>query len=239
MRFRFTAFDLLYLNGEDLTTHPLTARRAKLEQFFGPCASWPLPMPFGISDGQLARDHSQFKVLFQHFRNQGYEGAIAKNQQAPYHMGRRTNDWLKKKPEITLDLPLTGAFWSGREGAQPDFGAFRIACRSEAEGRWIDVGTVASLDVQTNQQLAQRIIGGSLFTGRTLTHDSADGKRSGFELTPEIMVTIRFEGVLRGTGGSYSLRDPRIVAIRSEEMTPLDADTAETIEGLFLRERLA
>jgi len=80
---------------------------------------------------------------------------------------------------------------------------------------------------------------GNLFTGRTLTHDSAQGQRAGFEVMPEIMVTVQFEGVVRDKGDSFSLRDPRIVAIRNEELTPDDADTAETIEGLYLRERLA
>ena len=239
VRFRFTAFDLLYLNGQDLTGLPQTQRRQKLEQVFGPCAGWPLPMPFGISDGQMASDHSQFKVLFQHFRNQGFEGAIAKNQHAPYHMGRRTSDWMKKKPEITLDLPITGAYWSGREDGQPSFGSFRLSTRSEADGTWSEVCTVNALDAQTNQQLAHRIMSGNLFTGRTLTHDSAQGKRAGFEVIPEIMVTVQFEGVVRDKGDSFSLRDPRIVAVRNEELTPDDTDTAETIEGLYLRERLA
>jgi len=239
VRFRYTAFDLLYLNGQDLTDLPLTERRLKLEQLFGPCASWPLPMPFGISDGQLARDHNQFKVLFQHFRNQGFEGAIAKKQDAPYQMGRRTSDWMKKKPEITLDLPITGAFWSGREDGQPNFGSFRLSARSQTDNSWREVCTVNALDAQTNQQLAERIMSGNLFTGRTLTHDSAQGKRAGFEVMPEIMVTVQFEGVVRDKGDSFSLRDPRIVAIRNEELTPDDADTAETIEGLYLRERLA
>ena len=40
-------------------------------------------MPILLSEGQMAETREDVNRLFQHFRNQGYEGIIAKDLEAP------------------------------------------------------------------------------------------------------------------------------------------------------------
>lgn len=83
----FYAFDLLYLDGQDLRMHPLSERRQLLE-----------PIVFGrtsairFSEEVHADGDSFFKVACEH----GLEGIIAKRRDAPYRSGRRP-EWLKIK----------------------------------------------------------------------------------------------------------------------------------------------
>ena len=78
MNLKYAAFDLLYLNGQDVTGLPLGKRRALLQQLLTPVTMMPLAIPLSISEGQMAETKDDVNRLFHHFRAQGYEGIIAK-----------------------------------------------------------------------------------------------------------------------------------------------------------------
>ena len=74
-----------------------------------------------------------------------------------------------------------------------------------------------------------------LLTGRRIERPSASGVRPGLELRPNIVVTLRFEGIIRESAtGNLRMRDPKIVAIRSDK-TIQEVDSMQTIEGLYLK----
>src|SRR6185295_1449165 len=52
---RFAAFDLVYLEGMDLTRRPLAERRTRLQQLIAPLSAMPTPIPITLSEGQLAQ----------------------------------------------------------------------------------------------------------------------------------------------------------------------------------------
>ena len=98
---RYAAFDLIYLNGGDLTGLPLSERRRMLGVLLAPVTSFPLPVPVTMSEGQLAENREDVNRLFYHFRAQGYEGIITKDLGGHYLLAERDRSWLKRKPEIT------------------------------------------------------------------------------------------------------------------------------------------
>ena len=56
---------------------------------------------------------------------------------------------------------------------------------------------------------------------------------------PSIVITIRFEGINRDpVTGKLSLRDPKLLALRSGRATA-EADIMATIEELYLRQHVA
>ena len=81
------AFDLLELDGEDLTALPNVQRKDRLR---------------ALIDGSDARLHyaehivGAGEALFGRMCREGYEGIVSKRADAPYR-GRRTTDWLKIK----------------------------------------------------------------------------------------------------------------------------------------------
>jgi bifunctional non-homologous end joining protein LigD len=83
----FYAFDLLSLDGEDLTSLPLTERKERLAQ---------------LLDGHVGRIHysdhiiGKGEALFDKFCSAGLEGIISKRADARY-VGSRNGTWLKTK----------------------------------------------------------------------------------------------------------------------------------------------
>jgi bifunctional non-homologous end joining protein LigD len=83
----FYAFDLLYLNGRDLTPAPLSERRKALETI--------VPGQQGLI--RLSEEiEGDGKVLLEHACKLGLEGIIGKRRDKPYRPGR-TGDWIKAK----------------------------------------------------------------------------------------------------------------------------------------------
>lgn len=238
VRLRFAAFDVIYLNGLDLTPETLRARRQKLQMLVAPLANMPLPIPVSLAEGQMAGSKEDLNRLYQHFRSQGYEGILTKNLDAPYRLATRDPGWLKRKPEVTLDLVVLGAVLAvtSKERAGV-FGSYVIGARTP-DGAYEDVGDVAGVDVHRDRQIQQIVMGEGLVTGRRIERASASGTRPGFELTPHLVVTVRFEGTIRDpVSGAVKLRDPKLVAIRADK-TPPEADTTKTLEEMHLRERV-
>ena len=102
------AFDLLRLDGEDLTRQSWTQRRAALEAI--PDPSWQLSPVYDDGDALVAAT-----------REQGLEGVIAKRRGSRYQPGVRSPDWLKlvhRRTQVALVggwRPVTSM--AGRIGA--------------------------------------------------------------------------------------------------------------------------
>ncbi|APR81194.1 ATP-dependent DNA ligase [Minicystis rosea] len=235
---KFAAFDLIYLNGRDLTSFPLHERRRVLGGLLAPLGGFPLPVPLSMSEGQLAEDRDDVNRLFYHFRAQGYEGVIAKDLAGAYRLAERDPTWLKRKPEITLDLVLLGAVFAVTSKDNVGiFGSYVIGAR-RPDGSFEDVGDVAGVDKIRDAEIQSEIVRDGLATGRRVERKSASGVRAGLELLPRIVVTVRFEGIARDTGdGRLALRGPKLVAIRADKPAG-EADTTAEIEALYLRQRV-
>ena len=239
LQVKFAAFDLLYLNGQDLTSRPLHQRRQVLQSLLQPMASFPLPVPLQVADGQLAGDKDDVSRLYGHFRSQGYEGIIAKDPNGPYLLSQRDPSWLKRKPAITLDLVLLGAVFAVTEKKTAGvFGSYVIGARS-ADGGYVDVGDVAGVDVQRDAQIQQEIMREGLITGQRIERKSMSGVRPGMELRPHMVVTVRFEGIVKDSATQeLKLRDPKLVHIRSDK-SALEADSVKDIETLWIRQTMS
>lgn len=235
---KFAAFDLIYLNGRDLTPLPLHERRRYLGLVVAPITSYPLPVPLSMSEGQLAENRDDVNRLFYHFRAQGYEGVIAKDLEGTYRLAERDPSWLKRKPEITLDLVLLGAVFAVTSKENVGiFGSYVIGAK-KPDGTFEDVGDVAGVDRVRDTEIQGEIVRDGLATGRRIERKSASGIRAGLELVPRIVVTVRFEGIARDVEtGRLALRGPKLLAIRADKHAG-ETDSTTTIEEIYLRQRV-
>jgi bifunctional non-homologous end joining protein LigD len=78
------AFDLLALDGLDVTALPLTDRRSALESLGLASRHWQVPPAY--DDGDVLRRATEA---------QGLEGVVSKRRSSTYRPGQRTEDWLK------------------------------------------------------------------------------------------------------------------------------------------------
>ncbi len=235
---KFAAFDLIYLNGRDLTSRPLSERRQWLASLVTPLAAAPLPIPISLSEGQLANNKDDVNRLYHHFRAQGYEGIITKDLNGPYCLATRDPSWMKRKPQITLDLVLLGATYAVTTKQQAGlFGSYVIGAW-RADGTFEDVGDVAGVDRERDAEIQREIMRDGLLTGRRIERPSASGTRPGVELRPSIVVTVKFEGIVRDdVTKRLSLRDPKIAMIRSDKSAH-EADRLDALQEIYLRQRV-
>lgn len=234
---RYAAFDLLHLDGVDLTSRPLAERRQRLGALLATVGSWPLPIPLTVAEGQTATGEADVKRLYEHFRRQGYEGIVAKDPQSPYRLATRDPSWQKRKPEVTLDLVLIAAVLAVTTKERAGmFGSYVLGARGE-DGALEDVGDVAGIDRERDLEIQQAILREGLLTGQRIERAGVSGVRPGFELVPFLVGTVKMSGVIKDPAGKPRLRDPKLVALRPDK-TPQEADTTLALEELFLRQNL-
>ena len=109
-------FDLLYLDGRDLTALPLLARKEALAKLFG------AKIHAGGSDLIRYSEHwiGQGDELFDKACQTGLEGIISKRLDQPYRPGR-SRDWLKIKCVHSQEFVIAG--FTDPAGSRSEFGA--------------------------------------------------------------------------------------------------------------------
>jgi DNA ligase-1 len=119
-------FDILFLDGEDLTSRPFLHRRAVLEETVVRTPKTEIvPM---LRTGSP----SEIETFMEKAVTEGSEGVMIKNIDSVYRAGARGFEWVKLKREYkaeiadTFDLAIVGAF-HGRGRRAGTFGAYLCA----------------------------------------------------------------------------------------------------------------
>ncbi|GAA5150967.1 hypothetical protein GCM10025768_16750 [Microbacterium pseudoresistens] len=95
---RYHLFDLLRLDGHDLTGLPLRDRRELLERIAeGAVDAVVVPPRFDDVDAAIETT-----------KRLGLEGIVAKNPDSPYRAGRRSPDWIKVKHTLMQEVVIVG-----------------------------------------------------------------------------------------------------------------------------------
>src|SRR5918996_3970492 len=128
----FFAFDLMYLDGYDLTEVPLLERKQALEELLDPAIGPTTPLQ--ISEHVLG----QGRAFFEQTNQLGLEGVISKRADAPYQQ-TRTRSWLKIKCRQSEEFTVVGY---SRSEAAGGIGALLLAERDDGGLRYVGrVGT--------------------------------------------------------------------------------------------------
>ncbi len=127
----YIVFDLLYLDGQNLTGRPLVERRKLLEECVVPTDQIQVSP---ITEGEGV-------ALFEAAKEQGLEGVMAKRLSSPYLLGDRSKDWLKVKVTFDGDVVIVG--WTEGEGSRAgSLGSLMMAVYHEGDLRYMgNVGT--------------------------------------------------------------------------------------------------
>jgi DNA ligase D-like protein (predicted ligase) len=127
----FFLFDLLYLDGEDLSTRPLIERKERLARLLPQTGS-----PLHYSDHQIGLG----PAFYEKACPLGVEGIVSKRADAPYVPGNR-GLWLKVKCLNREEFVVIG--WTDPEGARPFLGALLLGYYDPA-GRLTYAGRVGT-----------------------------------------------------------------------------------------------
>jgi bifunctional non-homologous end joining protein LigD len=190
-------FDLLVLDGSDLTRLPLRERKRMLRMVMT------FRDPVRYSDHQ----YTEGERLLRKACEWGWEGLIAKRAEAPYRPGRRSEDWLKFKCLREQELVVGG--FTDPSGARVGFGALLLGYYDGGRLRYAGkVGT--GFDEQTLRALRRRF---EELTCARPPFAEPVRERGAHWLRPEIVAQIGFTEWTR----DGRLRHPRFLGLREDK----------------------
>jgi DNA ligase D-like protein (predicted ligase) len=191
------AFDITWLDGEDVRDRPLTERKRLLRD----------ALSFGGALRLSAHRRENGQEYFEEACRKGWEGLIAKRADSRY-TSARSKDWLKFKCERGQELVIGG--YTPPQGSRQVLGALLVGYFADGKLRYagkvgtgFDQGTLADL----GKRLAPLVRGGSPFTER-LT-----GVAGATWVEPELVAEVGFTEWTR----HGRLRHPRFQGLRFDK----------------------
>jgi ATP-dependent DNA ligase len=194
-RTAYHVFDILWLDGRDVTSLPLVARRELLE-------SLPLETPLlrvsSLEDAQP----------WERACREGWEGVIAKRRDAPYEH-RRSKHWLKMKCEATQEFVVGG--FTDPQGGRVGLGALLVGYFDADD--FVFAGKVGTgFDTKLLLDLRARLDAREI-TDAPFTRAVGLPRVRAHWVRPEIIVQVSFiEWTVNG-----KLRHSRLLGVRSDK----------------------
>ncbi|GAA4670949.1 non-homologous end-joining DNA ligase [Gordonia humi] len=180
---RYLVFDVLELNGTDLTSTPWDRRRQILDELEPIISSASIAEVPGLLPGPGAD-------AAEHARANGWEGVVAKRRASTYQPGRRSADWRKHKNWNDIEV-VVGGYRPGRGGRSGTIGSLLVGLPAEGGLRYVGRVGTGFTDSDLDALLAELeplIIGRSPFIG-TLDRPVAS---SATWVLPKLVADVRF-----------------------------------------------
>ena len=209
-------FDLLYLDGADLTVEPLSVRAGLLGDRLP--ASLIVPRIVTSKPGEAA-------AFLEEALRRGHEGIMAKAPGALYEAGRRGRSWLKVKSAHTLDLVVLAVEWGSGRG-RGKLSNIHLGARDPASGGFVMLGK--TFKGMTDEILAWQT---KTFLEMAIARDDWT-----VHVRPEVVVEIAFNDVQASPHypGGLALRFARVKRYRPDK-TPDQADTIAAVREIYRR----
>jgi DNA ligase-1 len=240
----FVAFDLLYVDGKDLTHQSYTARRTELANRIKGGGR------LQLSDGELVETAEQLQSFFDTSLEHGHEGVVAKRLDSGYEPGARNYNWIKLKRAYqselndTVDVVLVGYLLGRGYRARFGIGSLLGAVYDEATDTFKSIGKIGSGLSDENWVRMK-----SLLDTQRVNHKPArvDSRLiPDVWIEPQFVVTVLADEITRSPihtaaqdeqGRGLALRFPRVVDFIRDDKSPEDATTTKEIEEMFSQQR--
>lgn len=212
-------FDLLYINGEDITQKNTVERVNLLEQKFKGVDN-----SLRVADTLRISSVNDLKNVFDEYVEMGLEGLIVKQFEGGYKAGKRNFEWIKLKKSMdrglvdTVDMVVVGYYYGSGRRAELGIGALLGAVYNEKENRYdaiCKVGTGISDDLF--KEILEELKGIEVLK-KTKDVAVTDTLEPDVWVKPKFVITVDADEVTRdiskdkeGVGSGLSLRFPRLV----------------------------
>ena len=237
---RLMAFDVLLIDGNDLTRAPYTERRAALEAAIKPQVGLGGIQPSTVI---YTEDPDEIVTFYEESLVEGLEGIVAKRLDGTYEAGKRGFNWIKLKRSYntelrdTVDCVIVGYYYGKGRRAAWGIGSLLVSAYDKATDTFPTVTRVASgLSDQGWRDLCARLEADRIphpdpRVISIITPDLWVVPRYVVELQADEVSRSQMHPAGRSDGGpGYALRFPRIVKERPDR-SPEDAtSTLEVIE---------
>jgi bifunctional non-homologous end joining protein LigD len=195
-------FDLLRLDGEDLTGRPLEERRALLEE-----------LPLGDSTWQVPAAYDDGDMLFDATLQQGLEGVVSKRRTSRYRFDQRSEDWRKLAHRHRGSFVVGG--WRPQVGTPDRLAALLVGEMTPDGLRYrgrVGSGIAGATSSRLAALLAPLAADASPFADEVPRVDAAGT----FWVEPRVVVDVDTHGL-----GYERLRQPSFQGVR-DDLSPED-----------------
>ena len=215
-------FDVLCVNGDDLTFHSFKERRKIIEQLFSDTINC------HPSDGVYVTSGKEITDYFQSRLSNGFEGIIAKDLEAPYVAGARKFAWIKLKKSYgksvdTADVVIVGYYEGKGHRAQFEFGGLLTAVYNENKEKFESIARIGSGFTEQQMVELKEELSKIEIKNKPLNLDS--------EIVPDHwvslkhVITVAFDEITKSPmhtcaktqGKGYALRFPRMIELRIDK----------------------
>ena len=234
------AFDLLYLNGKDITLLPYSERRKRLEKIIH-------SENLVIRKAQVRVMSSASEILefFNEAISEGLEGLMLKKLDAPYKAGGRGFHWIKFKRSQsgaltdTVDCVLLGVYTGKGKRTEFGVGGLLVGIYDEKKDEFVTISRVGTgltdEEFRTVNKLAEK---------SRVSHKPARVNSKiepSFWVEPKEVLEIYADEITKSPihtageeeGIGYALRFPRLVKFRGADKRAEDATTVSEIKKLY------
>ena len=208
----YYVFDVLYLNGYDLTRFPLEDRKAVLRAIIPNNQGW-----IRYSDHVESRGIEFFNAV----SKRGLEGIVAKQRKSPYQQVR-SRYWLKIKTQHTEHFVVAG--FTPPDGSRKYFGALVLGLY-DGNGDLIHVGRAGGgFDDETLKDVWEQMK--SLVTPKSALKEIPAEVRKSTWVRPQLVCEVRFTEWT----STRQLRAPVFQGLR-DDIDPSDCRFEDVIPG--------
>jgi DNA ligase-1 len=211
-------FDILYLEGKDLTQEDTQKRIGILEKEFGD-----IDNSLRVAETLELSSVKELKETFDKYIKQGLEGVIVKQLEGGYSAGKRNFEWIKLKKSMdrglidTVDMVVVGYYYGSGRRAELGIGALLGAIYNEEENRY---DAICKIGTGISDELFKEILE-NLKDFETLkkTKDVAvnEDLKPDVWVRPHFIITVDADEVTKDisksndVGNGLSLRFPRLI----------------------------
>ncbi len=234
-------FDLLYLNGKDITQKPYKERRKLLESIIvkeNPTIR--------ISEERVLHRAYEITDFFNEAISEGLEGLMLKKLDSPYIAGGRGFHWIKFKRsqagQLTdsVDCVLLGVYLGKGKRTEFGVGGLLVGVYDEKKDEFVSISRIGT--GLTDEEFRKvNEISKHLRIDHKPARVNSDITPS-FWTEPKIVLEIQADEITRSPihtagrdkeGLGYALRFPRLVKFREEDKRAEDATTISEVIKLY------
>jgi bifunctional non-homologous end joining protein LigD len=201
-RLLYYVFDLLHLDGFDLTQAPIEERKDLLRRLLARA---------GRGGRILYSEHmtGNGPAVFEQACVMGLEGIVSKRSSSPYRPGVRGREWVKTKCKNEQEFVIGG--YTDPAGARTGFGALLVGVHNDGGLRYVGkVGT--GFDERSLAGLAGRLQGMRV-DAPPFTEGLDKAQKDSHWVRPELVAQVEFTEWTRGGG----IRHPSFKGLREDK----------------------
>lgn len=238
------AFDLLYLNGKDLTNLPYKERRKRLEQIIDKEGV------LLVAEKKVLHSAEELTVMFEEQISSGLEGVMVKKLDSPYKAGARGYHWIKFKRiaagelSDTIDCVLLGIYTGTGKRTAFGAGGLLVGVYDPEKDEFQTVSRIGT-GLTDEEWRKVRQIADKIRVDRKPARVNAVTNPS-FWVEPKEVLEVFADEITRSpvhTAGKvddepgYALRFPRLVSFRGADKKAEDATTVKELIKMYRQQR--